>query len=356
MANSGAHMDCVVAMPWGMLIRFDPAQQAYLQTCLGRESDPVIPFGGPVTMLRADPGDVREIPADAVRVAYVGDDGAEHLEVVLGRGDLLSLGIGPWIRRMASIETLCEVLSTMLRPSIQRASAIVGAELKPRVQRVADDLEMPRHPWPSFIADRVPCLGRLKFKMSSALMAGCQSHPMPRLGPDAIRQLPLVWDVSLSSILLGRDEWRQLACGETVRVLLSPLPSGEVVGALVPHCEKTAVRTTTMGLRRQVKVLINQGGWISLKFAETTLVGDTIEQQDMPCGRTVPVTLTLPLVEMSRRQVDGIEPGAMVDVGLRLCDVEVALWTAGERFASGRLAMIGDYLGVEIMRTGKGRH
>jgi hypothetical protein len=31
--------------------------------------------------------------------------------------------------------------------------------------------------------------------------------------------------------------------------------------------------------------------------------------------------------------------------------VEVALWTAGQRFASGRLVLIGDYLGVEIVRT-----
>ena len=347
-------MSSVVAVPWGMLIRFDPAQQAYLQACLGRESDPVVPFGGPVTTLRADPGDVREIPADAVRIAYVGGDGAEHLEVVLGRGGLRSLGVGPWIHRIASIETLREVLAEMLRASIDRASAIVGEELRLQVQRVADDPVMPRHPWPSFIADHVPCLGRLKFKMSSALMAGCESHPMPRRGPEAMHQLPLLWDVRLSSILLGRDEWHQLACGEAVRVLLSPLPRGEVVGALVPHCEKSLVRATPLGLRRQVKVLIDEGGWLSLKFGETTLVGDTIEHHDAVDGLTVPVSLTLPVVEMSLRQIDGIEPGALVDAGVRLHDIDVALWTAGQRFASGRLVMMDGYLGVEIVRTGDG--
>jgi flagellar motor switch/type III secretory pathway protein FliN len=344
-------MNSVVEMPWGQLTRYQPEQQRYLHACLGRESDPVIPFGGPVTALRADAGGLHEIAADAVRIAYVAGDGEEHVEVVLGRGDLLSLGIGPWIHRIASIETLGEVLAEMLRPSMRRASAMLGGELTLRVQRLADDPVLPRLAWAAFIAEGVPCLGRLKFKMSPALIDACEAHPMPRRGPGAMHHLPLVWDVRLSSILLARHEWQALARGDVVRVLLSPLPQAEVVGALVPHCDKSSMPGAALGLRRQVKVLIDAGGWISLRFGQTTLVGDTMEDYETLDGLTVPVNLTLPVAKMSLREIDGVEAGALVDTGVRLQDVEVALWTAGQRFASGRLVVIGDCLGVEIVRT-----
>lgn len=348
-------MNSVVATPWDRLARFEPGQQRYLQACLGRESDAVIPFGGPVTALRADPGGMHEIAADAVRIAYVDRAGEEHLEVVLGRSELLSLGIGPWIHRIASIETLGEVLADMLRPSLRRASAVSGGELALRVKRLADDPALPRLTWPAFVAEGVPCLGRLRFKMSPALMAACETTPMPRRGPGTLGHLPLLWDVHLSSILLGRHEWEDLACGDVVRVLLSPLPQGQVVGALVPHRDRSSMPGANMGLRRQVKVLIDAGGWISLKFGQTTLVGDAMEDYEALDGLTVPVSLTLPVATMSLREIDGVKPGALVDTGVRLQDVEVALWTAGQRFASGRLVVVGDYLGVEIVRTERDR-
>lgn len=347
-------MNTVMEVPWENLNRYETQQQRYLQLCAGRESDCVIPFGGPVTTLRAGPRGECEIPADTVRIAYLAGDGKEHLEVMLGRDGLRSLGIGPWIHHVASVETLGEILAGMLEVSMRRAAVLVGSEVMLQVQRVAADAAMPEIPWSVFIAEGVPRLGRLQFKMSPDLMAGCEMHPMPRRGPERMCDLPLVWDVRLASISLARREWLDLASGDVLRVLLSPLPQAEVVGALLPHFDRSFMVAVNHVSHRRVKVLIDAGGWISLKFAETTSVEYMMEDNAANDAPTVPVNLTLPVATMSLHEIDNVKPGTLVDTGVRLQDVEVALWTAGRRFASGRLVMIGEYLGVEIVRTERG--
>jgi flagellar motor switch/type III secretory pathway protein FliN len=76
-----------------------------------------------------------------------------------------------------------------------------------------------------------------------------------------------------------------------------------------------------------------------------------MEDQDVLDGPIVPIHLTLPVAAMSLHEIDAAKPGTLVDTGVRLEEVEVGLWSAGYRFATGRLVVIGEHLGVEIART-----
>jgi hypothetical protein len=347
-------MNAVVSSLWEHLCRYDADQRRFLRACLGREADPVMPFAGPVTTVRAAPWSGAVLPPEAMRISYVASDGAEHAEAVLGRADLLALGIGPWIFQFGSEALLADLLAAMQPDGLRRASRLLGAEVTLRVQRLASHQALPELPWSSFVAEAVPLLGRLRFRLSPALIDACEAHPMPRRNPGGMRHIPLMWDVRLGCIGLQRKDCEGLANGDVVRVLLSPVPEAEVVGSLVPHSAgfSLAHGGGRPRARRWVKVLIDRGGWISLRFEPQDKQAEyEMDDDDKLDGAIVPVNLTLPVAAMSLHEIDSVKPGTLVDTGVRLQDVEVALWSAGYRFATGRLVVIGEHLGVEIGRT-----
>lgn len=345
-------MSVVVSSPWERLCVFDVDQRRFLQACLGRETDPLIPFGGPATTLRAAPRTGPPLPPQAVRLTYVAADGREHLEAVLGRGELLALGIGPWIFQFGSEALVADVLAAMLADSLEAAQRRLGCEASLRVQRMAANESLPELPWPAFLAEGVPTLGRLRFRLSPALVEACEAQPMPRRSPDGMRHIPLTWDVRLSCIGLERGDCRQLARGDVVRVLVAPQLAEGVVGSMVPHVGSSLpVSGASCGVRRWVKVQIGKGGWITLRFEAQDKQAEYEVDDDKLNGAIVPVNLTLPVASMSLHEIDSAGPGTLVDTGVRLQDVEVTLWSAGYRFATGRLVVIGQHLGVEISRT-----
>ncbi len=347
-------MNAVVSSLWDQLCRYEVDQRRFVSACMGREADPVLPFGGPVTTVRAAPWSGAVLPPEPMRISYVAADGCEHAEAVLGRGDLLALGVGPWIFQFASDALMCELLSSMLEASLRRASQLLGSEVSLRVKRLARQEPLPELLWPSFLAEAVPLLGRLRFRLSPALVDACEAQPMPRRSSSGMRHIPLTWDVRLGCIGLQRSDCEGLAKGDVAQVLLSPVPEAELVGALVPHTQSAFTGGKRPKGRRWVKVLIDRGGWLTLKFEpqdkQTEYEMDDDNELD---GAIVPVNITLPVATMSLHQIDSVSPGTLVDTGVRMQDVEVALWSAGYRFASGRLVVIGEHLGVEISRTNR---
>lgn len=346
-------MSEVVSPLHEQLCRYTAEQRRFLQACSGREVEPVIPFSGPASTVRAAPDGTTAAPREAVRLSYATADGSEHLETVLGRADLLALGIGPWLYRFASEALLTDLLAEMLAASLQRASRLLGGPVSLRVRRLGADEELADLAWPAFIAESVPLLGRLRWRLSPALIEACTAHPMPRRNADSMRHVPLTWDVRMACIGLRRKDCEGLARGDVVRVLLSPVREAEMMGALVPHCAGAVAQPGGLPkARRWVKVLVDAGGWLNLKFeVADQQVEYAMEDESTLGGTVVPVNLTLPVAAMSLHEIDSVKPGTLVDTGVRLQDVEVALWSAGCRFATGRLVMIGEHLGVEIMRT-----
>lgn len=292
------------------------------------------------------------MPTGAVRISFADADGDEHVEAILGRGDLLALGLGPWTFQVASDELLEQLLASMLQATSQRISALLGTVVTLRVRRPSGPAGLPELHWPSFIAEAVPLLGRLRFRLSPALIDRCEAEPMPRRSPSGMRQIPLMWDVRLACIGLQRSDCDGLTRGDVVRVLLSPVR--EVAGALVPHSggATAAPRGTSQQPLRWVNVQVDPGGWISMKFERKDKQSEYAMNDDNNInGAIVPVSITLPVAAMSLHEIDSVKPGAVVDTGIRIQDVEVMLWTAGYRFATGRLVMIGEHIGVEIGRT-----
>lgn len=342
-------MNAAVDMPWNELDRYTEAQRRFLRACAGRDSDPLIPFSGPMTTLRAAAWEAPGAAAESVRVAFVDAAGREHLEVLLDRGDLLALGVGPWIFQFASEEVLGDVLAAMLAPSLQRATRLLGDAVALRAQRVRGAQPPEDRPWPCFMAESMPHIGSLRLRISPALVEACEAAPMPRRSPDGLKHIPLHWAVRLSCVGLERRDYDGLAHGDVVRVLLSPLQDAELVGPLVPHGDAPS----RPGVRphRWVKVHIDSGGWITLTFDQDMQLEYEMDDRESLDRAIVPVNLTLPVAAMSLHEVDTAAPGTLVDTGVHLRDVEVALWTAGYRFASGKLVLIGDHLGVEIVRT-----
>ena len=61
-------MNAVVSSLWDQLCRYEVDQRRFLSACMGREADPVLPFGGPVTTVRAAPWSGAVLPPEPVRI------------------------------------------------------------------------------------------------------------------------------------------------------------------------------------------------------------------------------------------------------------------------------------------------
>ena len=328
------------------LDRFHPAQLRLLQAAAGL--GPLPPFADEHTRLRALPP--RPAPAlDGLRIVYRhGED--EHMGFVLSLPDLAALGIAGCIVDGVAPQAVLAMLAPQLERSLQRAGALLGRELLPHASRLADGAPLRPLPW-RFVAEGVPRLGALALAHSTALLGACLATPASVHSRSVASHVVIGWTLALPPVALAPSELHGIEPGDVVRVAAPRAGIRCFAGRLLPRGMGAG---TLPSPSFEAQAVIDEAGWLALQLqpADTTMLP---MEDPLPLdAMTVPVEPQLPLIAMSLAEIGAVRPGTLVDTGVRLDDVEVTLCSAGRPFAVGRLVMVGDDLGVEVLRVAGG--
>jgi flagellar motor switch/type III secretory pathway protein FliN len=327
------------------LDRFEPEQQRYLHAAAGQGLVP--PLGDERTTLRALPAVPSRVPK-GLRIVYRDASEAEHIGFVLSLPELDSLGIAARVVHEAPPEIVVQLLAPLFERSLQRAADALGCELKVHATRIADAAALRPLPW-RFVAEAVPRIGALRLAISTPLLEACLRTPLLPRSRTALQRIVIGWDLQLAPWQLPREALQGIEPGDLVRVPVQAAEGGRFAALLVPH------RAGLCGDARawrafNVEAAVDRGGWIRLYLPSTNPATHTMDESTPLEALTVPVMLQLPLVAMSLGDIEAARPGTLVDTGVRLEDIEVGLCSAGQHFASGRLVLIGENLGVEVTR------
>lgn len=330
----------------GRLDRFEMQQLRFLRAAAGQGLLP--PFGDEQSTLRALAR--RPAPAcEGLRVAYRDDAGEEHLGFVLSPADLGALGVAERILDEAAPEGALLLLAPHLERSLQRAGVALGRPLRLQATRMQGVAALQPLPW-RFVAEGVPGVGELVLALSSALLEACVATPAPRRSQSAAGRITIGWALALPPLPLAEAALPAIEPGDVLRVPARGEGPGRIDVRLVP---RSAGRGDLPSFA--VQAVIDPDRWIAFQLQspkpESAPMADSLPLDAM----TVPVEAHLPIIAMSLAEIEAVRPGALVDCGVRLEDVEVTLSSAGRPFAVGRLVLIGDDLGVEIVRTAGGR-
>jgi len=183
-----------------------------------------------------------------------------------------------------------------------------------------------------------------------ALLEAClRTPPLLRRSLTALARIVIGWDLQLAPWQLTREALQGIEPGDLVRVPLQRTDGGRFAARLVPH-RAGLCGDARAGRAFHVEAAIERGGWIRLYLPSTNPATHTMDDSTPLEALTVPIVLQLPLVAMSLGDIEAARPGTLVDTGVRLEDVEVGLCSAGQHFASGRLVLVGEHLGVEVTR------
>lgn len=328
------------------LDRYQPEQQRFLHAAAGQGLVP--PLGDDRTTLRALPAAPARVPK-GLRITYRDDSGADHLGFVLSLPDLDALGLAARVVHEAPPEIMVQLLAPLLERSLQRAADALGRELQLHTTRIADAAELRPLPW-RFIAEAVPRIGALRLAISTPLLEAClRTPPLLRRSLTALARIVIGWDLQLAPWQLTREALQGIEPGDLVRVPLQRTDGGRFAARLVPH-RAGLCGDARAGRAFHVEAAIERGGWIRLYLPSTNPATHAMDDSTPLEALTVPIVLQLPLVAMSLGDIEAARPGTLVDTGVRLEDVEVGLCSAGQHFASGRLVLVGEHLGVEVTR------
>lgn len=326
------------------LDRFSRSQARLVAACAAAGGE-LLPFGSEQIRLRA----LSRLPErvnDGLRIAFGQGDNGEHLVIALAPPELEALGIAPRTLHEAPESALLALLEPWLGPALQRARFLLGDALEVGVSRLAQTRLGGEPPW-CFVMDGVAGVGALQVALSTELVDACARAPMPARATAHAGQTVVGWDLRLNSIRLPREVWAALAPGDCLRVARPPL-GADFDAALLPHREGLAAMPELPAFSVALAVAAGSGRAMHLRLSsnhpERTAMHEPLSLDEM----TVPVTPQLPVLAMSLQAIECATPGTLVDTGLRLEDAEVGLWSAGQRFARGRLVLVGEHLGIEL--------